>query len=151
MLQDRLHDAVSVAVDAFRSAPLVDDEQILRILLLKGIETSIAVRIVEFVPLAYVRVLLSNAGVQFTDASFQRRDRTGQIATRDLTSEPVWEVARTFAEEERKRGVSPHDFVLVAGRSAEFRAANDLRKRGSKLENLRFTSPLLPWPEEGPF
>src|ERR1039458_1788608 len=35
----------------------------------------------------------------------------------------------------------------LAGRSAEFKAANDLLHQGSKLENLVFTPAVHPWPE----
>ena len=54
-----------------------------------------------------------------------------------------------FAQRESAQ-VSKQDILVIAARSAEFNAANQLLNRGSKLENLRFTPILLPWPESGP-
>jgi len=55
-----------------------------------------------------------------------------------------------FARAEVGLGVSTSNFMSLAMRSAEFQAVNQLLHRGSKLENLVATSPLLPWPESGP-
>jgi hypothetical protein len=40
--------------------------------------------------------------------------------------------------------------LAIAGRSAEFDAANKLLNSGSKLESLKFTEPVLLWPASGP-
>ena len=69
---------------------------------------------------------------------------------RPLKSEPVWNAALAFARTESEQGISVQDFLVVAGRSAEFQAANQLLNKGSKLENLVFIPYLLPWPEDGP-
>jgi hypothetical protein len=65
-------------------------------------------------------------------------------------SEPVWIAAIAFARNEVTNNVSRSDLLVLAGRSAEFQAANTLLRNGSNLKNLAFTPLLLPWPENGP-
>jgi hypothetical protein len=74
----------------------------------------------------------------------------GKSIEQPLSSEPVWDAAVAFAHAEVERGVSGQDLLAVAARSAEFDAANQLLNKGSKLENIKFTVPVLGWPENGP-
>ncbi len=106
--------------------------------------------LVELVPMAYCRVLLADMGTRFPE-TFQRYRGDGTTTpARPLASEPVWVAAMDFAKREIESGLSRNDKLRVAGRSAEFRAANELLYKGSKLEDLGFTPPVFMWPEEGP-
>jgi hypothetical protein len=67
-----------------------------------------------------------------------------------LSSDALWTEAMKFGEAEMKSGVSGRDLIAIAGRSAEFDAANKLLNSGSKLENIGFTEPVLLWPASGP-
>jgi hypothetical protein len=67
-----------------------------------------------------------------------------------LGGEPLWNEALEFAKAEIEGGVSGQDVLTIAGRSAEFHAANQLLERGSKLENLGFDVPTIRWTELGP-
>jgi hypothetical protein len=51
---------VTEAVAIFREFPNVSDEEILRKLVAMGVERAIAARLVEFVPMAYCRLLLAD-------------------------------------------------------------------------------------------
>jgi hypothetical protein len=61
-----MNEAITSAVVIFRNLPQLDDESAFRALLKLGIERSLAARIVEFLPMAYCRVLFLNSGVQFS-------------------------------------------------------------------------------------
>jgi hypothetical protein len=98
-----------------------------------GIEPGLAVRFVEFVPLAYGRLLLAPSGAQFSSV-FQRRLPNSAISEpRPLSSEPIWDAVLSFAQAEIAKGISVEDFLAVAARSAEFQGANELLKSGSKI------------------
>lgn len=144
-----LNEQISEAVSIFRASRNLDDKGIYEVLILKGFEHRRAARLVEFLPLAYGRFLLGKSGARFSDA-YQRMLPGGVSEERPLSSEPVWNAALTFARTESENGISVENFFAVAGRSAEFQAANQLLNKGSKLENLAFTPYLLPWPESGP-
>ncbi|HKU25748.1 MAG TPA: hypothetical protein VJQ54_09775, partial [Candidatus Sulfotelmatobacter sp.] len=91
-----------------------------------GCERVMAARLVEFVPMAYCRVLLADSGVRFSD-SFQRKLRDGNIsATRLLEEEPLWAEVLSFAKSERQAGVTGKALLAIAGRSSEFDAVNQL-------------------------
>ncbi len=143
-------EAVSTALAIFREWPNSSDEEAFRKLVRSGVNRQYAARLVEFLPLAYGRLLLGKAGTRFSD-TFQRMTPCGDLtAERPLSSEPVWGEAVCFAEAEVARGVSNKDLLAVAGRSAEFDAANRLLNRGSQLENLILGTALFRWPEDGP-
>ena len=63
-----MNEAIASALAIFRNSPELDDESVFRALVDRGIERSLAARIVEFLPIAYCRVLLLNSGVQFSNS-----------------------------------------------------------------------------------
>ena len=100
--------------------------------------------------MAYCRVLLADTGARFPETFQRYRDDGTTTPAMPLASEPVWVAAMEFAKREIERGLSRDDKLRVAGRSAAFRAANELLHKGSKLEDLGFTPSVFMWPEEGP-
>jgi hypothetical protein len=152
MRQEKLvliNEDISRAAGLFRSSPNLGDEGIFGTLVKQGIERELAARLVEFLPLAYCRLILRNSGAHFSE-TFRRALPGSGSQEKPLSSEPVWRAVVTFASTEVERGVSGNDLLLVAARSAEFHAANQLLDKGSKLENLAFAPPVFTWPEEGP-
>lgn len=139
---------LAVAVSILRRAPAdADDLALLREIAATGVAKHTAARMVEFIPMAFCRVFLEHTGAGFAD-TFRRG--SPHAPSRDLLTEPVWRAALEYAREEVRRGVTEEDVLALAGRSAEFNAASQLMTDGSKLSDIRFTEPLLMWPEEGP-
>lgn len=145
-----MESAIVKAVVLFRSSQEMDDGEIHRVLVDFGIDSKSAARLVELVPMAYCRALLENTGAHFPE-TFQRYRIDGTVSpATPLISEPIWQAALDYARREIERGISLNQKLRVAGRSAEFKAANELLHKGSKLEDLRFAPPIFVWPEEGP-
>ncbi|MGA2347653.1 MAG: hypothetical protein ABSF93_16695 [Candidatus Sulfotelmatobacter sp.] len=143
-----MNDLIAKAVAAFRDSPSSGDLEIYRKLTAGGLESALAARLVEFLPMAYCHELLVHSGVRFA-TTFQRRLANGKNSSeRLLSSEPVWRAAMLFARDEVERGVSKIDFLAIAGRSAEFQVVNKLLNSGSKLSDLALTPTLLTWPED---
>ncbi len=140
---------ISKAVSIFRISPNWGEEEIYRALVNEGVERQRAARLVEFLPMVYCRLILRNSGARFSQ-TFRRKLPGGASEELPLSSDPVWNEAVAFAYAEAERGVAGKDLLAVAARSAEFDAANRLLNKGSKLENIAFTSPVLNWPESGP-
>jgi hypothetical protein len=137
------------AVAIFRQFPNASDEEILRKLVVMGCERLTAARLVEFVPMAYCRLLLGDSGVTFSDR-FQRKLAGGSIsAERLLETEPLWAEAVSFAKAE-KTAVTGKALLAVAAHSSEFDAANQLANQGSKLKDIILMPVVLQWSEEGP-
>lgn len=144
-----MNDLIPKTVATFRSSPNLRDDEVFGALVKQGAPPGIAARIVEFLPMAYCRLILSRSGARFSD-TFRRGLPDGGTQEKPLSSEPVWRAIVDFARAEVELGVSGRDLLLVAIHSAEFHAANQLLSAGSRLENLVFTSPVLMWPEGGP-
>ena len=141
---------ISKAVAIFRESPASSDDEIYRRVVGTGIEPRHAARLVEFIPMAYCRLILSGTGTRFSDM-FQRRQRDGSLSPeRTLGLEPVWTEIMSFAKAEQSRGVTRTDLLAIAARSAEFDAVNQLLNRGAKPEDIALSTVVLAWPEEGP-
>src|SRR5437667_8608211 len=120
---------LSNAVAVFRRSPNLGDDEIHRAIVAAGVEPRLADRLIEFLPIAYCRLILANSGARFSDM-FQRILPSGISEKRSFSSEPVWNAALAFARAEVKSGVSREDLLAVAARSAECHAANQLLQKG---------------------
>ena len=138
---------IAQAVTTMRRVPDADDLSLFGALRELGMKAPLAARLVEFVPLVYCRLLLSRAGVHFSDY-FRRGNAESELTP--FVSDPVWNAVLEFAETERNGGFQYHEFVAVAGRSAEFQGVNDLLNQGSKPQDIALLPVVLPWSEEGP-
>lgn len=145
-----MEDIFSKSVAILRSSPEKGDEEVYRRLVADGIDSHLAGQLVVFLPMVYCRILLADSGAKFSP-TFCRRLPDGQISPEQPFSvEPLWNAAFEFASAEVKRGVSAKDLLAVAGRSAEFDAANQLLKKGSYLKDIVFVPPVLILPENEP-
>ena len=88
-----------------------------------GVKRELAARLVEFLPMAYCRVLLAGSGVQFSD-SVRHASQTNHPAR-----EPNMAAAYEFARTEVARGIDRAELLAVAGRSAEFHALKQLAQQ----------------------
>lgn len=145
-----LNDAICKAVETLRSGANLEDVAVFRQLVGQGVERRIAARLIEFLPMVYCRLILTNLGLQFPE-SYRRISADGTSSPLiQLTSEPLWNEAMAFAKAEVESGKKGQDLLLIAGRSAEFDAANKLLNTGAKPEGIRFVASTLCWPESGP-
>jgi hypothetical protein len=137
------------AIAILRKSQHLSDEQVHRELTQEGIDPSVAARLLEFLPIAYARLILGRSGAKFSN-SFQRLRPDGCLVEQALSTEPFWTAAIRFAQSEVVQGVAASELLAIAARSAELHAANQLLNKGSTLENVVFNPPVLTWPEEGP-
>jgi len=137
------------AIAMFRAFPNLDDYAMYKALVADGVNHRRAARLVEFLPLVYSRLIFRNSGALFSH-TFIRCLPRGLSQEQPLASEPLWNEAVAFANDEVERGVSGQDLLAIGVRSAEFDAANQLLNKGSQLQNIAFTAPVLRWPEHGP-
>jgi len=144
-----MNEVISKAVAILRRSPNLTDESVYHALVHEGIECILAARLVEFLPIAYSRLILANSGIRFSD-TFCRRLSDGSLQERAFSSEEVWNEATDFARAEAARGISGKDLLKIGARSAELHAVNQLLDKGSKLDNIGLTPPVLTWPEDGP-
>jgi hypothetical protein len=141
---------ISGAVAAFREFPNASDDEILDKLLAAGVDRSTASRLVEFLPMAYCRVVLADSGIKFSER-FQRKLADGKLsAERELDSDPLWAATLSFAWAEKRSGVGGKSLLAVAAHSAEFDAVNQLANQGTKLNAIVLAPTVFQWQENGP-
>ena len=136
-------------VRAFRQYPDAEDEELFRKLIARGHEREIVARAIEFLPIAYVRLMFESRGVEF-EGSYDRATPSQGTHTSLFTDDPIWHAAIEFARQETAEGLAAEAIIKVAGRSSELDAINQLLKRGTKMGNIVCGRTLLPWPKTGP-
>ena len=145
-----MNENISKAVAIFRESPASSDDEIYRRLVAAGIESKRAARLVEFLPMAYSRLILAGIGIRFSDV-FRRRQGDGSLSCEQtLVFNPLWAEIVSFAREEQAAGVIGKDLIAIASHSAEFDGVHQLLNQGSKPENIALAAAVLLWPEEGP-
>lgn len=135
-------------VKLLRESQHLADDEIRKELVRQGIDPDMALRLVEFLPMAYARLVFQRSGARFSDR-FKRVGRDGTLREYVLADEPVWKPALGFAQHEIARGTPGSELVAVAARSAEFQAANELLNKGSKLKDIVFTPTVLTREDNG--
>jgi len=146
----RMNEHISNAVAILRESPASSDHEIYRRAVAAGIEPKQAARLVEFLPMAYCRLILAITGARLSD-KFQRRQHNGSLSHEErLASNPLWAEIMSYARAEQAAGAAGKDLLVIASHSAEFDAVNKLLNRGSKLQDIALSTAVPLWPEEGP-
>lgn len=149
-MKEALHQDICKALTIVRESPEAGDFELFQTLVRSGMERRSAARLIEFLPMAYCRILFSDSGAHFAE-TYQRRLPDGSLSAEILLStEPLWEAALGFARAHAEQGISKEGLLPLASRSAEFDAANQMLKHGAKLEDIAFTAVVLNWIEIGP-
>ncbi len=139
-----LREAVEITVALFHADPTADDKAILRDLLNCGVGEAAAVRLVQFVPIAFTRFLFRASGVRFADNYVVLGSDGQPIAERQVGGEPAFQEAWAHCEAASAGGATSDYFVSIASRSGGYRAIQDLRQRGLGLDGI-ITGPPVLW------
>jgi hypothetical protein len=146
-----LEEAVTLAVTVFQEHAGADDDRIERELLARGVDPALAVRLIQFLPIAFCRVFLRLQGVKFPDHYIVMGPRGVHVGTYPIDQEPVYVHATAAAERELEAGRGGAPFLAVAGRSAAFNAVMKLVQDGSALDGIMCSPPILQaQPEDAP-
>lgn len=136
-----IEDAVALFVDACSKDRGFTDDALHAELVAGGVDAALANDVVVFGPLGFSEVLLRGRCELSPD--YQVLGANNEIvATRRLVDEPVFVAAREVAA--ALIGAQTQDrFMIVASRCSRFSAANQALNRGSKLENLVLSPPIV--------
>lgn len=126
------------ALPIFAAIEKGDLDGLLRALRSVGFSDVAAAELVEFMPLAFGRVLLEDVGVQLPE-HYIRMDKGG--IRHLLADEPVYCEAVAAAREALQSDEAA--FVAVAARSSELRAVNRALHEGSKLDDVFLSPPAI--------
>lgn len=128
---------VRKAISTFVAHRQSNDGVLIDALAADGRTRAQAEALAVFVPIAFGRVLLKETGVT-CPGIYRLRTASGLVPRRFMTH-PVFAAATAVA----KTGIDQETLLAVAGRSAEFKAANNALNDGSRPENLLLAEPIL--------
>ena len=130
------------ATEIFRAHPGASEAELVTHICAAIGDHDLAERLIEFVPLAFGRVLLTRMGVQLPDQFIRMLDHDKFSEPYPLDAEPVWRPALAYAKEAEKQ-MSKDEFFTIAGRSAEVDAVTQACAKGSDPRNLVGSPPIL--------
>jgi hypothetical protein len=142
-----LRQALKKALAVFPAHVSDDDDVLVADLVANGLERGLAVRIVQFLPLAYTRVSFERSKITFAD-TYVRLQANGQPGpAQRLDDEPVYQEGLILA---RQRVGGPAAMLVVACRSAAYQAIHRALREGIKLEDLMVAPAVLPGDDTPP-
>lgn len=140
----KLIDLVKEVLPIFVTHKGGGDDKIIDELKQQGVASDLAIALIEFVPLAFTRNILEGEGPVFANCYARVSETGGRTEEKPLAASPVYRAALACA----RQTPGGDAYLAVAGRSAEFKAVNELVCGGSMLEDLRLTPPLFMHPHE---
>src|SRR4051812_28252484 len=105
---------IAEAVRILREFPLSEDEELRRFMVSKGIDSPTAMRLIQFLPIAYSHLMLAGTGARLSNA-YRRTLPNGALSEELLLeSEPLWKEVTSFARGDVARGAAGAELVKVA-------------------------------------
>jgi hypothetical protein len=141
-------EAIEAALPVFEKHKNSEDDVVEQALKSAGIPSQTAVRLVEFMPLAFGRVFMDGMGITFEENYIRLNRKTKQEKRGKLADEKFYTESLSFARQIVGQQTYSKAFQAVALRSAEVNAVNNALNNGSKPENLVLSSPVFLWEEE---
>jgi hypothetical protein len=136
-----VRDAILLAVPVFAAHARRGPDAIRDGLERAVVPTALAAEIVEFLPIAFARAMLSGMGIRFAD-HFVRQTAQGRvIGQKLLTDEPVYREGLAMANEISTIGENA--FVTVASCSREYQKISEMLGSGSQAQQLVCSPPIM--------
>lgn len=137
-------DAIRLALPIFVEYQAANEDQIEAALTEAGIPIHEVHRVLEFVPLAFGRVLLAELGAVPREEYIRYTIQNGEIVEKErkkLVDDAFFATAMKVARSKRGWWKPRNEFLAIAERSAEVRAVRQLIAQGSKAANIVLTAP----------
>jgi hypothetical protein len=136
-------EAVARAVAAFQAHPGADDDTIHAALKAGGFSELLSTRLLQLLPIAFCRVLLSPQGVKFPDLYRVMGPKGVHLGDFPLSEEPIFTEALAAARREIEAGRGGAPYLAIAGRSGGFKAVMELVGKGSNIDGIVCAAPIL--------
>ncbi|MEZ5352974.1 MAG: hypothetical protein R2762_10095 [Bryobacteraceae bacterium] len=142
-----MNQQIREAAELFRDSPVLGDDELFEMLVLRGVERMLAARLVEFLPMVYCRILLRDGGATFPDVYYRiAGDEAPRFDMNSLTTGFGDDMEHAQKWSKAEAGRYPTDCTTWCGVSS-CRASS----RGQFCaENIAFAPMIFKWPEQGP-
>ncbi len=141
-------EAIKLAIPVFADNQNSEWHELEESLVKVGISPLLAIKLIEFMPLAFGRVHLEAKGFKFDDYYIRQNPNTKKEIRKKLNDEPVYQEAFEVASYIVATNRVGEAFMAIVYRSAELWCINDMLKQGSKPESILGLPPLLQWNDE---
>jgi hypothetical protein len=123
----------------------LDEDELIQRLVDRGFETSVAHRLVAFMPSALARPVLEELGVtNFAECMAISLSGGGDVYVR-LQDQPEYVAVLALAREHRRHGIlKPETYRAIVGETAEIDAISNALNAGANVAGSSVTTALLP-------
>ncbi|NNE65659.1 MAG: hypothetical protein HKN33_03760 [Pyrinomonadaceae bacterium] len=110
-----------------------------------GISKLNAERILEFMPLAFGRVMMRDSGVKFHDTYQRKKPGSSRSKKFSFADNEVFAASLKYAERQANSRSGIERLTAVSARSPEMKTIQDLVNEGSDPKSIVLSSPVLGW------
>jgi len=128
-----LRAGVDAMVAFLRADSDADDDAIVQHLSANGFSERQAVKLVQFLPIAFTRFLYRAKGIRFAPNYVLLGPNGQPVAERPIADEPAYCEAWNHCVQSASDGADEEYFVRIAARSGGYRAIQELLQKGSDL------------------
>jgi hypothetical protein len=134
---------VETVVEVLFANPNAEQAEVLDAIEQRGIPPRDAYRLYQFVPIAFVHVVLRGRGVEFQEGFELWNSDTQERSHHWLRDEPFYVAAVRSAERWVALGHTPEQLLPILGRSAEWDLIRRYRQPNGDLRGIWLTEPVL--------
>ena len=120
----------------------LENDELLKLLIQKGINENSAIEIVIFLPIAFVRKMLPNLNwhQNYIEQGFDKKQKTKSFAQNEM-----YKIIEIETENYYNENPKSDVIIKIAGRSAEFQAINKLLLKDDKADmaEIKFTETIV--------
>lgn len=140
-------ETINKALPIFLQYRSLEDEDLLEVFIKKGFAPSIARKIIVFMPMAFGRIIIKDLRVETSDEFevVERKDNSSHKQRRKLNDVEIYRESFKMASAMSVEETMDETFLVVAYRSAEVNAVNQMKMEGVDPENTVFTSMATMW------
>lgn len=137
-------------LEIMRASPTMTEQEISNCLVEEGVDQDIASCLVDYIPMAYTRIMYASVGLKFAQ-TYRRMDKKGRLLPeRELVSEPLWNEVLAYAKSEMSKGISDRDLLAIVYGDAEYKAITQALKDGTDLKGSASAPVIFLTPLENP-
>ena len=140
-------ETINKALPIFLQYRNLEDEDLLEVFIKKGFAPSIARKIIVFTPMAFGRIVIKDLQVETSNEFevIERKDNSLHKQRRKLNDVEIYRESFKMASAMPVEETMDETFLVIAYRSAEVNAVNQMKMDGVNPENIVFTSMATMW------
>ena len=142
IIPTEFHSDVKKSIKLIENLNSLENDELLKLLTLNGIEEDSAIEIITFLPIAFVRKMLPNVNWRnnYIEYFSDKKQKMKSFAENEL-----YKIIELETENYYSGNPKSENIIKIAGRSAEFKVINDLllKNENADISEIKLTENVI--------